>query len=374
MNLKIFKSPTSGGSRLPWIDYSRGIAIFLVLYRHIFEGIKRSGLSIERYAYLEHANIIFFSFRMPLFFIISGIFIHSSLKKRGLSNFIETKWKMLLYPYLLWAIIQISLQLLFSNFVNADRSYRDYLYILYAPREIDQFWYLYALFNTSVIYAITTVKFKWSKWLQLIIGLFAFYFSGYLTRHNVDLGFIYDILHYYIFIAFGGVLYSYILNKENFRFLSSWKLFIVIIPVFCACQWYFLQTNLANHDYHFVEDYQSWRFIIIALSGCIFMTNIAFILQRYKALSFFRIIGYYSLYIYLMHVLASSAVRIILVHVFGISNVPLLLILGIFAGLIIPVFIYTLAMRLGAWWLFSLEKPKSNNKSPQDMSENIMTI
>src|SRR5579862_1800772 len=98
MNLNLFKLSTTQENRYPWIDYSRGIAIFLVLYRHIFEGIKRSGLSIERYTYLEHANIIFFSFRMPLFFIISGIFIGASIRKRGISNFIVNKWKILLYP------------------------------------------------------------------------------------------------------------------------------------------------------------------------------------------------------------------------------------------------------------------------------------
>jgi fucose 4-O-acetylase-like acetyltransferase len=360
MNLNLFKLPTTQENRFPWIDYSRGIAIFLVLYRHIFEGIKRSGLSIERYTYLEHANIIFFSFRMPLFFIISGIFIGASIRKRGISNFIVNKWKILLYPYLLWATIQVSLQLLFSNLVNADRSLKDYLYILYAPREIDQFWYLYALFNTSVIYAFTSVKLKTSKYIQLAIGFLAFYISGFLARHNIDLGFIYDILHYYIFIAIGGLLPSFILNPQNVRYFSSWKLFIVALPFFFCCQWYFLQTNLSHNEYHYVEDVQPWFFVIIALSGCIFMTNLAFILQRYKALSFFRIIGYYSLYIYLMHVLASSAMRIILMHEFGIRNVPILMVLGIFSGLIIPILIYRVSLKVGAWWLFSLEKVQKN--------------
>lgn len=90
------------------------------------------------------------------------------------------------------------------------------------------------------------------------------------------------------------------------------------------------------------------------------MTNLAFILQRYKALSFFRVIGYYSLYIYLMHVLASSAMRIILMREFGIRNVPLLMVLGIFSGLIIPILIYRVSLKVGAWWLFSLEKMQKN--------------
>lgn len=70
--------------RETWIDYARGIAIILVLYRHVFEGIKNAGIAVERYLFIEHFNIMFFSFRMPLFFIVSGIFVKSSLKKEGL--------------------------------------------------------------------------------------------------------------------------------------------------------------------------------------------------------------------------------------------------------------------------------------------------
>ncbi|HEV3252677.1 MAG TPA: acyltransferase [Puia sp.] len=363
MNLNLFDTARIKENRLPWIDYARGIAIFLVLYRHIFEGIKRSGIDTIHFSYLEHANIIFFSFRMPLFFMISGIFIGGSLFKRGLKYFIMTKWKLLLYPYLLWATVQVTLQLSLSKYVNADRSYRDYLYILYAPREIDQFWYLYALFNTSVLYAILLIKGKISTSYQLILGFIMFLVSSFVVQHKISLGFIYDILHYYIFIALGGVLSSFIKDKKNEPLFSSWKLFLVILPIFVVCQGYFLNTNLSQQSYSYVEDYQPLRFLIIALSGCVFMINISFILQKYKALLTLRVIGYYSLYIYLMHVLASSAARILLTKVFGIDQVLLLLPLGILVGLFVPVIFYNLAMKLGAWWLFSLER-----KSPETHS------
>lgn len=68
-------------NRHSWIDYARGIAIFLVLYRHVFEGIKRSGLNTENYSFLEHANIIFFSFRMPLFLLSPASLLLKACKK-----------------------------------------------------------------------------------------------------------------------------------------------------------------------------------------------------------------------------------------------------------------------------------------------------
>jgi fucose 4-O-acetylase-like acetyltransferase len=362
MSLNIFNTARVKESRLPWIDYVRGIAIFLVLYRHIFEGIKRSGISIQSYEYLEHGNIIFFSFRIPLFFIVSGVFISRSLEKRGIRRYIDNKWKTILYPYLLWAFIQVSMQIMLSPYTNAERTYKDYFYILYAPREIDQFWYLYALFNTSVLYAIVRVKWGVTGKVQLFMGICMFFLSSFLVQHKVPLEFIYDILHYYVFIALGDVMATFILDKKNHKLFSSLKLFFAVLPVFIACQWYFLETNLAHGKYSYVEDFQPLLFLVIALSGCVLMTNVAFIFQRYNILFAIRVIGYYSLYIYLLHVLASSAIRVILTKLFGITNVPLLLTLGIIVGLLVPIIFYNMAIRVGAWWLFGLEKKVDKKK------------
>src|SRR5437016_1414734 len=132
-------------NRWPWVDYLKGIAIILVVYRHVLIGIGRSGIYIPNY--LTNANMIFYSFRMPLFFILSGLFISGSLAKRSLKKIISIKFENLLYPYLIWSFLQITLQIAMSGITNADRSLIDYTYILYQPRKLDQFWYLSALFN-----------------------------------------------------------------------------------------------------------------------------------------------------------------------------------------------------------------------------------
>jgi fucose 4-O-acetylase-like acetyltransferase len=172
----------TGSNRYDWVDYAKGIAIFLVVYRHVFEGLKRSGLNSEDYIGFEYANIMFFSFRMPLFFIVSGMFLTSSLVKRGLSSFLTQKVKTILYPYFLWGIFQISFQIIFSAYVNSDRTPEHYTYLLYSPRRVDQFWYLYALFNVTMLYAVTRTFFKFKPLVQLIIGTVMYYFSAYTEQ------------------------------------------------------------------------------------------------------------------------------------------------------------------------------------------------
>ena len=160
-------------SRLQWIDYLRGIAIILIVYRHVLVGIERGNIEVP--PILINANMIFYSFRMPLFFILSGIFISSSLAKKSLKELIGIKFEKLFYPYLIWCVLQITLQIFFSGVTNSDRSLIDYTYILYQPRHLDQFWYLPALFNTTIIYLLIKTKFKVNSGIQLIIGL-GFYF------------------------------------------------------------------------------------------------------------------------------------------------------------------------------------------------------
>ncbi|WP_341839532.1 acyltransferase [Chitinophaga caseinilytica] len=345
------------GNRLAWIDYARGIAIILVLYRHIFEGITRSGVDAAEYQWLENANIIFYSFRMPLFFILSGIFIAKSLAKRDLSGLIRNKFSILLYPYILWSFIQITIQFALSGYVNADRSWADYGYVFLYPRRIDQFWYLYALFNVTVLYIIARERLKMKVGAQLVLGAALYLLSSYVSVQHIDLGFLYDICHYYVFFAIGELVSNWMLDQTKYTIYSSWKLFFVLLPVFVGGQWYFLHANLQHGSTLYVEEYQPVLFAVIALTGCASMLSLSFLLQRYDVLKPLKVAGFHSLYIYVSHVLVASAARMALVKIFGITSVPVLLAICLPLAVVVPILLYRLAMRCGAWWLYSLERP-----------------
>ncbi|EPJ4139137.1 acyltransferase family protein [Klebsiella pneumoniae] len=65
--------------RETWVDYAKGIGIILVVFGHANRGLYSSGIYIspEIYHYLD--NVIY-SFHMPLFFFLSGLFFVSSIK------------------------------------------------------------------------------------------------------------------------------------------------------------------------------------------------------------------------------------------------------------------------------------------------------
>jgi fucose 4-O-acetylase-like acetyltransferase len=361
---KAFNLPILATNRWAWVDYLKGIAIVLVVYRHVLIGIQRSvatarasGLSIpEVPGYLEKANMIFFSFRMPLFFILSGIFISGSLAKRTLKQLIGIKFDNLLYPYFVWVFLQVTLQILLGSNTNANRTLINYTYILYQPRALDQFWYLPALFNTSVIYLLVKTQLKPPAWGQLLIGL-ALYFCSPLLR---SISMISDWMEFYVFFALGDSIATFFFKDSTQRFLKNPYTLLLISPIFFLTQVYYLAhiTGPGEAD-----------FLAIALIGCLSMFILSFRMEAWNVLRFLRVIGYHSLYIYVTHVFVAGLVRISLTKFFGIHNPFILLFTGIFFSLTIPIIFYNLLVLDGPlWFLFSFRKKRQPRPAPGKIS------
>lgn len=349
---KAFNLPLLQKTRMQWVDYLKGIAIILVVYRHVLLGIQRSGLIVP--AWLVNANMIFYSFRMPLFFILSGIFIGGSLAKRSLGQLITIKFENLIYPYLIWAFIQVSLQIILVRFTNSDRSFRDYAYILYDPRQLDQFWYLPALFNTTLLYLLVKTKLKPSATLQLLLGLILFFLRPHL--HLVSM--LSDWMEFYLFFALGDTISAFFFKGSSQQFLKNpWPL-LIMIPVFIGCQIYYLSQP---EDYYKDILFGQVQFLIIALTGCFTMLLLAFRLQIWNTLSFLRILGYHSLYIYVIHVIVAAFTRVLLTKFLGIHNPVALLLGGITAGVTAPIIFYNLLIKDGICWFLMSPKRKSRD-------------
>lgn len=359
---RAFNLSILGKKRLAWVDYLKGIAIVLVVYRHVLIGIQRSVTSaIEHGAnippvpdYLEKANMIFFSFRMPLFFILSGIFISGSLAKRTLKQVIGIKFENLLYPYFIWVFLQITLQILLGGHVNANRSWIDYTYIFYQPRSLDQFWYLPALFNTTAIYLLVKTYLKPPVWAQFVIGAALYFGSKYC--HSISM--IADWMEFYIFFALGDAISRFFFRDSSQRFLANPWILLGIAPIFFLTQVYYLARNPTPEP-------GDADFLLIALIGCLSMFILAFRMQSWDTMRFLRVIGFHSLYIYVTHVFVAGLIRTVLTSFLHIHNPFVLLFTGIVFSIIIPILFYNLLVVDGPlWWLFSFRKEKPKPKTP----------
>ena len=356
-------------SRYPWIDYARGITILLVVYRHVFEGLGNVGEGSGSFAGLKYFNIFFFSFRMPLFFIVSGIFVGSSLVRKGIGDYIGNRFQTIFYPLMVWGSIQISMQLLFAGYANANREPMDYLHLIIEPRKIEQFWYLNALFFVSVLYALVHWYGKVKSWQQLVLGAVLYAIGGYCHVHNIHIGFLIDVCFFYLFFAVGHVFSDMVLNTKNHKVLSSWKTTLVALPVFVLIQHFFTVLNLEHKDDYYVQYKLPAVFALVALVGGAFVIQVSFLLQKLNMMRFLRVIGYHSLYIYVMHLMITAATRAVMLKLFHVQNIPVIMVVSVTVGVILPIILYNIAERMGAWWLFSLKKPATVSQAQPNSKE-----
>jgi hypothetical protein len=157
-----------------------------------------------------------------------------------------------------------------------------------------------------------------------------------------------DWMSFYVFFALGEVASTLFFRESVQQFLKTPATLLLITPVFIAVQIYYLSSKAIGDI----------GFIIIALVGCLSMFVLSFRLQSWNILQFLRILGYHSLYIYVMHVIVSAFVRSVLIKFFGLYNPISLLGFGIVAGVTVPIVIYNLFIRDNVgWFLFSPHRP-----------------
>ena len=123
-----------------WVDYAKGIGILLVVYAHVARGLVSASIGLDDPVWRTIDSVIY-TFHMPLFFFLSGLFFYGSLQKRGAQALVLTKVDTILYPYIVWSLLQGTAEVLLSRYTNGNVGLARVLNLL-EPRA--QFWFLYA--------------------------------------------------------------------------------------------------------------------------------------------------------------------------------------------------------------------------------------
>ena len=328
----------SAVQRHAWVDYAKGIGILLVVYGHIARGVYSAGIEFDE-QWFKLVDSVIYTFHMPLFFFLSGLFFHNSLKKRGGAEMVASKADTILYPYILWSLLQGFVELIFSRYTNDVVFFEDVVNLL-EPRA--QFWFLFALFM------ITVVAIPIYAALQRRLFLAVVLFSGavFVFQQSLPEFFHSDYLYaWFVFFAFGvwfNEIKQTFLERANMLVLPFFFLFVF-------SQWLFHGYFQMTH-----EDMGAGM-LVLAMIAILFVVLLSHALARYPN-RYLLTIGYSSMAIYLMHVLAGSGVRVLLQKVLHIENLYAHLALGFSFAVLIPVGILKLCRR---WSLmFLIEAPE----------------
>ncbi len=97
-------------SRMLWPDILKSLAVFLVILGHVSS-------TYDSREYSSPLALWIYSFHMPLFMMLSGMFFKYSLRKDFKTLLID-KSRLLLLPLLSWGIINFIIETLLFTDVN----------------------------------------------------------------------------------------------------------------------------------------------------------------------------------------------------------------------------------------------------------------
>lgn len=131
---------TPAAARLAWVDVAKGLCILLVVLMHATLGVEKAvGTETGLHAFIDWAR----PFRMPDFFLISGLFLAARID-RPWRAYLDTKVVHFAYFYGLWLTIQFALKA--PSMVaesGAAATLADYLASFLVP--FGTLWFIYLL-------------------------------------------------------------------------------------------------------------------------------------------------------------------------------------------------------------------------------------
>ena len=162
--------PTILQKRVPYVDIAKGIGIILVVMGH------------NDFALISpFAHKLIYSFHMPMFFFMSGMFFKSDMP---FLNFFKNRFHRVLKPFLAILLLIFFASLSFSkiSFLMAGRRLIKAMYGSGYYIDWVQLWFLPHLFAVSLFayFFFKVVKRMHPQWLQWIM-LVVIYFAGVLS-------------------------------------------------------------------------------------------------------------------------------------------------------------------------------------------------
>lgn len=138
------KAPTfTGGNRLLWADCAKGMSIIAVCYMHVVTGIP--GASQTGWHWL---NDFMDPIRMPMFFLVSGLFAHRVIE-RTLGDLWYRRLWFLLVPYLVFTPFAASIRLVIDDKFSVPNLLR--AIVVGDPGT----WFLYVLIVFNILVCLT---------------------------------------------------------------------------------------------------------------------------------------------------------------------------------------------------------------------------
>lgn len=274
--------------RVNWVDFGKGFSIILVVLHHAM--IEEPGTPFSSDIF-QSVDEFFLFMRMPLFFLMAGIFAARSLYEPW-PDFINKKLLHFFYLFVLWSVLLyvITVALPYFAWDEPTDRLKSIFRIFYSPPLT--LWFIYAL---MWMFLLTRLLRRIPLWLltSTAFGVALLFLDPNILPNK---SFPQKLIRLYPFFLLGYLLSPYLQALP--RYLRPWHL--IAVAVYGLLAWALLR----------VWGLESTPLVITCqLLGAAAGIVIAEMMSRSRFFGFVKTVGIYSLAVYVMHRLVVFALE-----------------------------------------------------------------
>jgi uncharacterized membrane protein YcfT len=316
--------------RLDWVDMAKGLSIFLVVIMYCASSV---GEDTGQTGFLHWTIAFAMPFRMPEFFLISGLFL-SQVIARPWAAFADRRVVHYLYFYVLWAVIHIVFKVaLVGRDPGGALSYLAWAIV--EPYGV--LWFIYMLAVFGLVSKLLN-QFKVPHWLALAAGAVLQMASVHTGSYLVD-----QFCAYFLYFYAG-----YVFAPQIFR-IAEWAANNVAAALGALAIWAVINAVLVfspGFRLDPVHIQMGWAalpgvHLFAAMAGAIAICIASALLLNLPWMNWLRWMGTKSLVVYVAFVLPMGIARTILLAL-GIDEVNLVSLI---------VMVVAIGSPLILWWL-----------------------
>jgi len=325
--------------RVDWVDYAKGFCIVFVVMMHSTLGVEAAA---GREGWLHPVVAFALPFRMPDFFMISGLFL-ANVIDRPWRQYLDRKVVHFAYFYLLWMTIQFAFKApLFAQEYGAGEMARLYLLSLIDP--FGTLWFIYLLPVFFVVIKLTRRVPVPVIWLAGATLEIAHVNTGWMVPDEFAARFVYCYTGY----VMAQSIFALTARAQARPWLGLGGLLLWAL------------TNGALVYVH-VEK-MPFISLLLGLAGAAAVVTAASLMAMSDLFTPLRYCGRNSIVIYLAFFLPMAVTRIVLLKTGLIADLGTMAALITFAGVVGALALYWVTR--GTWANFLFERPVALHLTP----------
>ena len=322
----------TSATRIDWVDYAKGICIVMVVMMHSVLGVE---LATGETGFMHVAVMFAKPFRMPDFFLISGLFL-ALVIERDWRTYLDRKVVHFAYFYVLWMTIQFG----FKAPGFAAESGWQHVGLLYLESFVEPFGTLWFIYLLPIFFVVTKLS-------RSVPAMAIWLVAAALEMMHVVTGWtvIDEFCARFVYFYSGYLFASYVFAlAERSREKPALALAGLVL-------WTLVNGGLV------IADFSHWPLVSLALgfAGACAIIVMGTLLARMQWLNFLRYCGEHSIVIYLAFFLPMAVTRTVLLKTGLITDIGTISLIVTVAGVAGAVVIWRLALALRADFLF--ERP-----------------